>query len=142
MVWMDDKIYVPNNKDLCEQILVEYHEPAALGHLGQKKMLELLKRTYWWPQMKLDVRNFVRGCQSCQRNKIIYQKRATPLYLLNAPEGPWQEITVDMIGPLPQSKNNNTILVVVDRLTKMIQIIPIDVGITSKEITELYKNNI
>jgi len=59
IVWMDDRIYVPNNKDLREQILVEHHEPAALGHPGQKKMLELLKRTYWWPRMKLDVENFV-----------------------------------------------------------------------------------
>jgi len=84
IVWMDNRIYVPNNKDLCEQILVEHHEPAALGHLGQKKILELLKRTYWWPQMKLDVEDFVRGCQSCQRNKIIHQKRATPLYPLDA----------------------------------------------------------
>ena len=117
---MDDRIYVPNNKDLWEQILVEHHEPAALGHPGQKKMLELIKRTYWWPWMKLDVENFVQGCQSCQRNNIIHQKRATPLHLLDAPEGPWQEITVNMIGPLPQSKNNDAILVVVDRLTKMI----------------------
>ena len=105
-------------------------------------MLELLKRTYWWPRMKLDVENFVRGCQSCQRNKIIHQKRAIPLYPLNAPEGPWQEITVDMIGPLPQSKNNDAMLVVIDRLTKMIRIIPTSVGITSKEIAKLYKNNI
>jgi len=56
---MDDRIYIPNNKDLQEQILVEHHEPAALGHPEQKKMLELIKRTYWWPRMKLDVENFV-----------------------------------------------------------------------------------
>jgi len=59
IVWMDNRIYVPNNKDLREQILVEHHEPAALEHPGQKKMLEIIKRTYWWPQMKLDVENFV-----------------------------------------------------------------------------------
>jgi len=72
IVWTDDRIYVPNNKDLWEQILVEHHELAALGHPGQKKMLELIQRTYWEPQMKLDVENFVQGCQSCQRNKIIH----------------------------------------------------------------------
>jgi len=59
IVWMDDRIYVPNDKDLQEQILVEYHEPATLGYPGQKKMLELIKRTYWWPRMKWDVENFV-----------------------------------------------------------------------------------
>jgi len=41
---------------------VEHHKPAALGHPGQKKMLELIKRTYWWLRMKLDVENFVQGC--------------------------------------------------------------------------------
>jgi len=46
IVWMDDRIYVPKNKDLQEQILVEHHKPATLGHPGQKKILELLKRTY------------------------------------------------------------------------------------------------
>ena len=140
--WMDDKIYVPNNKDLQEQILVEHHELTVLEHLEQKKMLELIKRTYWWPWIKLDVENFVQGYQSYQRNKIIHQKRATLLHPLDAPEGPWQEITVDIIGPLLQSKNNDIILVVVDRLTKMIQIIPTSVGITLKEVAELYKNNI
>jgi len=84
--------------------------------------------------MKLDVENFMQGYQSYQRNKIIHQKRAIPLHPLDALEGPWQEITVDIIGPLPQSKNNDTILVIVNRLTKMIQIIPISVGITSKEV--------
>jgi len=47
-----------------------------------------------------------------------------------------------MIGLLSQSKNNDAILVVVDRLIKMIQIIPTSVVITSKEVAELYKNNI
>jgi len=69
---MDDRIYVPNNKDLRKEILVKHHEPAMLGHPGQKKMLELIKKTYWWSEMKLDVENSVQGCQSCQRNKIIH----------------------------------------------------------------------
>jgi len=47
-------------------------------------------------------------------------KRVTLLHPLDAPKGPWQEIIVNMIGLLLQSKNNNAILVVVDRLTKMI----------------------
>ena len=48
----------------------------------------------------------------------------------------------DMIGPLLQSKNNDAILVVVNRLTKIIWIIPTSVGIISKKVTKLYKNNI
>ena len=58
MVWVDDRIYIPNDKELREEILTEHHEPATLGHLGQRKMLELIKRTYWGPKMKTDVEKF------------------------------------------------------------------------------------
>jgi len=37
-----------------------------------------------------------------------------------------------MIGPLPQSQDKDTMLVVIDRLTKMIQIIPTTTNATSK----------
>jgi len=47
MAYMEGRIYMPNNKKLREEILKEHHDPADIGHLGQHRMLELLKRTYW-----------------------------------------------------------------------------------------------
>jgi len=44
---MKGRIYVPNNKNLREEILKEHHDPADIGYLGQHRMLELLKRIYW-----------------------------------------------------------------------------------------------
>ena len=46
MAYMEGRIYIPNNKKLREEILKEYHDPADIGHPGQYRMLELLKRTY------------------------------------------------------------------------------------------------
>ena len=46
VVYMEGKIYVPNNKDLKEEILREHHDPADVGHPGQYRMQELIKRTY------------------------------------------------------------------------------------------------
>ena len=46
MAYMEGRIYVPNNKKLREEILKEHHNPVDIGHLGQHRMLELLKRTY------------------------------------------------------------------------------------------------
>ena len=43
---MGGRIYVPNNKKLREEILKEHHNPADIGHTGQHRMLELLKRMY------------------------------------------------------------------------------------------------
>ena len=41
-------------------------------------------------------------------------KKAEELYPLNILEGPWQEISIDIIGPLPKSNGKNAIVVIVD----------------------------
>ena len=47
VVYMEGRIYIPNNKDIKEEILKEHHNPADVGHPGQHRMQELIKRTYW-----------------------------------------------------------------------------------------------
>jgi len=46
VVYMEGRIYVPNNKKIKEEILKENHDLADMGHLGQHRMLEVIKRTY------------------------------------------------------------------------------------------------
>ena len=59
VAYIEGRIYVPNNKKLREEILKEHHDPADIGHPGQHKMLELLKRTYWWPGLKEDIKKYM-----------------------------------------------------------------------------------
>jgi len=42
---MEERIYVPNNKKIKEEILKENHDSADVGHQEQHRMLELIKRT-------------------------------------------------------------------------------------------------
>ena len=46
VAYIEGRIYVPNNKDIKEEILKEHHDPADVGHPGQHRMQELIKRTY------------------------------------------------------------------------------------------------
>jgi len=46
VAYMEGRIYVPNNKDIKEEILKEHYDPADVGHPGQHRMQELIKRTY------------------------------------------------------------------------------------------------
>ena len=70
VAYMEGRVYVPNNKELREEILREHHDPVDIGHPGQHRMMELLKRTYWWPGIKEDVKKYVQGCFKCQQNKV------------------------------------------------------------------------
>ena len=47
VVYMEGKIYIPNNRKIKEEILKENHDLADVGHSGQHRMLELIKTTYW-----------------------------------------------------------------------------------------------
>ena len=100
VVYMEGRIYVPNNKKIKEEILKENHDSVDVGHPGQQRMLELLKRNYWWPGLKEDVKRYVQGCFKYQQNKVQHQRKAGELHPLEIPQGLWQEISIDIIGPL------------------------------------------
>jgi len=59
MAYMEERIYVPNNRKLREEILKKHHNPADIRHPEQYRMLELLKRTYWWPRLKKDIKKYM-----------------------------------------------------------------------------------
>ena len=70
VVYMEGRVYVLNNKKIREEILKENHDLVDVGHLEQQQMLELLKRNYWWPGLKKDVKKYIQGCFKCQQNKV------------------------------------------------------------------------
>ena len=142
VAYMEGRIYIPNNKDIKEEILKEHHDPADVGHPGQHRMQELIKRTYWWPGLKEDVKKYVQGCIKCQQNKVQHQKRAGELHPLEIPEGPWQDISINMIGPLPRSNKMDAILVIVDCFTKMIKLKATTTNISSEGVAKIYRDEI
>ena len=113
-----------------------------VSHLEQTRMLELLKKNYWWPRIKENIKKYVQGCIKYQQNKAQYQKKAGELHLLEIPQGLWQEISVDIIGPLPKSNGKNVIVVIIDRFTKMIQLKSTVTSVFSEEIARIYWDKI
>jgi hypothetical protein len=58
------------------------------------------------------------------------------------PDGPWEDISADLIGPLLESKGHNAILAIIDRFSKMICLIPTTTEIMALQLAELYRDNI
>ena len=57
-------------------------------------------------------------------------------------EGPWQEISINIIGPLPKLKNKNAIMVIVDQFTKMIGLKATMTTALSEDIAKIYWDDI
>ena len=57
-------------------------------------------------------------------------------------QGPWQEISIDIIGLLRKSNGMDAIVVIVDQFTKMIRLKATMTNISSKGIAKIYRDNI
>ena len=116
-----DKIYVPTN---CRpSVLKLCHDSPSAGHFGFRKTTSLISRDFWWPSIHLDVKNYIHSCEVCCRSKSSRHKPYGLLQPLDISNHPWSSISMDFITDLPSSDGFDTILVVVDRLTKMIHLI-------------------
>ena len=120
------------NADERMEVLRNCHDSPWAGHPGVDKTVELIRRNHWWPNLVEDVRSYVAGCTSCQRNKPLRNRKKAQLVPLPVPGGPWEEISWDIIGPLPESAGRNAILVIVDRFTKRTLLEPVNDTLTAE----------
>ena len=115
------RICVPRLKHIHLILLKEYHDSLLGGHQGISRTEEMLQRNFYWPHMHKTICQYIKSCDSCQRSKISTEKTAGLLNPLPIPVGLWKTVSMDFITKLPKSKRgNDAILVVVDKLSKMI----------------------
>ena len=121
-----NRICVPDISDLKQHIMDEGHKTKWAIHPGMMKMYQDLKKMYWWMGMKRDVKEYVNKCLQCQQIKAVRQKPAGLLQPLPVSKWKWEDITMDFVIGFPRTvKGNNSIWVIVDRLTKTAHFIPI-----------------
>lgn len=137
------RIKIPDDTDIQAKILHEYHDVPTSAHFGVEKTLERVSRDYSWPRMRETVETYVRGCDACQRHKSANQKPPGLLHPLPIPEASWETITMDFIGPLPKTKTGyDSIVVFVDKLTKMVHYSPAHIKDTAVDIAKIFIKDI
>ena len=111
-------VFVPSLGEWRKKVISECHDGFNGGHAGVARTLKRVKRTFAWPGMLKDVREYVSTCHVCQQN---HYETINPPGLLQPnqiPEGAWKDISLDFIEGLPKSAGKSVVLVVIDRLTK------------------------
>ncbi|KAK1681366.1 hypothetical protein QYE76_042214 [Lolium multiflorum] len=143
VLWYNGRLCVPSDSELKQVILKEAHDTLYSIHPGGTKMYQDLKEQFWWHGMKREIGSYIAKCDICQRVKAEHQRPAGLLQPLQIPEWKWDSVGMDFITGLPKSsKGNDSIWVVVDRLTKVAHFIPVKTTYQGPRLAELYISRI
>jgi transposase InsO family protein len=135
LVYLHGLIYIPTT--LRNEVIRRHHDMPTHGHTGVEKTMEQITRNFYFPNMMRKVRNYIKDCDTCQRNKPARHAPYGELQLSEVPSRPWEWITMDFITKLPVSDNCDMIMVIVDRLTKYACMIPTSETIEASQMASL-----
>nr|GEU38654.1 putative reverse transcriptase domain-containing protein [Tanacetum cinerariifolium] len=128
-----DRIWVPLKGDARTLIMDEAHKSKYSVHPGADKMYYDIRDRYWWPRMKKDIAVYVSRCLTCLKVKAEHQRLSGLLQQPKIPEWKWERITIDFVTNLPRTRSgHDAILVIVDRLTKSANFLPMQNSISMR----------
>ena len=118
LVFYKTRVVMPPNTPLINQLLQEFHDTQMGGHSIVLRTFKRSAQQFYWSSMHCTVQEYVKSCETFQKNKIDNISHAELLQPLSVPCQVWDDITMDFIEGLPSSHSRDTILVVVDCLRK------------------------
>ncbi|XP_074283614.1 uncharacterized protein LOC141608153 [Silene latifolia] len=119
------KLVVGNHDQLPTLIISLMHDNLQAGHSGIEATCQRIRQRFYWKGMKKDVQGYIHNCHTCQQCKYDAAAYPDKLQPLPIPNALWTEVSMDFIDGLPKSMGNDSILVVVDRLSKSTHFIPL-----------------
>lgn len=119
-------------------LLYMMHNDSTSGHFAAENMFNKIRDRYYWPQMFEDIRNYAKSCDACQRRgKSKKTQRLHPIPV----HGPFFQIGIDFVGPLPiTEKGNRYIIVAMDYLTKWPEARPVPQATAEATASFLYED--
>jgi len=137
------QVVIPADEELRGDVLKAYHDGPLAGHPGVSRMVEQLCRRVWWPRLVKDVERYVSTCSECVRNKPRSGKQQGLLQPLPVPVAPWDSVSMDFVVALPRTEGGyDAMLVMVDRLTKMVHVAPTTSSCTAEQTARLFFDNV
>ena len=91
------------------------------------------------------IKEYIRGCATCQENKILTRRNKPALYPIPPEEDakPFQTVAMDLIVKLPTSNGYDSILTIMDHnCTKGVILIPCRETMNTEELAREYKDRV
>jgi hypothetical protein len=68
--WKGNALVIVENDDLRRGVVSLFHNSIATKHPGIAKTTEQIAKYYWWPGMHDFITQYIKGCATCQMNKV------------------------------------------------------------------------
>ena len=142
-------VAVPHDPVLRSKVISLFHDPPTSGHMGMNKTMMAVSQWFWWSTLRADVCDYVSRCDACQRDKPSLLRAAGMHRPLSIPGRRWESVHFDMIVKLPTTvpefkggAKYDSILVFVDRLSKMVHLVATVEAIDARQFARLYVDNV
>ena len=89
-----ERLLVPVS--LRHRLLAAAHE----GHQGMVRTKQRIRQHFWWPGLDAAVEELVKNCDVCASSDKTAGPRKAPLHPVPLPDGPWEKVGIDFIGPM------------------------------------------
>ena len=105
----------------ARRVMEEVHSGSCGNHSGGRSLAVKIKRHgYYWPTMIKDCEKFARKCEKCQRHAPTIHQPAEVLSSISSPY-PFMRWSMDIVGPLHNSKQKRFLLVLTDFFSKWVE---------------------
>lgn len=120
-------------------IIQEMHEAT---HEAGDKTIHRIKQVFRSKGLTKIVREFVSHCHTCEQHKNDQKLPKGLLSPLPIPNQIWEYVSMDFVEGLPSSEGKQTILVVVDRLSKCPHFLPLKYLYIEHQVAQIFCNNV
>lgn len=121
-------------------VMNDFHVLPTSGHTGIRRMVNNIKKYFYWPSIERDVINYVRKCKKCQKQKYHRNVRE-PMTITTTATSSFEKIYLDLVGPLDRDDYGNVyILTLQCELTKFVEAYPLK-NKSAKEVARALAEN-
>ena len=134
------RLWVFGNPNLLMKLIQKIHDQSASGHSGVHRIIDLLRKHYYWSYMRQAVKQYIRNCYSCHRSKTSRNKYNDLLIPATVSTQRWIDIFINFITDFLESEEHNVICIIIDNFTRerhyeLCRVI--DDGISTETTTEI-----
>ena len=109
------------------------------GHLGVSKIWPSLRRLYWWPKARDELRAYIKLCRICRRLKVPHHG-AGAQHMTHHGSTPWSDVTFDVYDVGWTSEGYSKVVSFNDHLGRGVLCAPLRNDYTAEDIADIIVN--